>query len=504
MVDRVVSEEAIRVKPDKMQFDELMLKIRNGQIRIPDFQREFVWERSQIIRLLDSVYHHFPVGSFLFWQTDDEIQSYRRIGEIELRHDQGKSVQYVLDGQQRLTSLFACLEQARITHRVNGKKVTKSLQIYFDLDEEQFVPDPLASDRERSAVKLLGLPQIGSTTDYLALLVSLLRMINKKQPSPEHVVDWLVAEFKLSVPRARRLHRLLQPLGLYTVTDEACSPTESGHLLAQDENPRHVLRLLVDKLDYFSDLFPALATAGETTEEAAVALLAEAREDEIKPYHVRCRLKWLAGLGLGSLKGIRLLLSKEGQAQIDEIAREAEIQDRDRHEEEADKRSRYFSVREITDVSKFVDAAARLGPARRAALVRVQKRFISYPFSTIDVLEQPIDTACEIFERINNSGKILNVVDLMPWPARHGRSAAFNLRDRLNTSRFREELAKAHYDDVPDITILQCVAGILPRAVRAEEHLGHRRRLRSRTNWNATLESIRQATTTGPEGRPED
>ena len=56
MVDRVVSEEAIRVKPDKMQFDELMLKIRNGQIRIPDFQREFVWERSQIIRLLDSVY----------------------------------------------------------------------------------------------------------------------------------------------------------------------------------------------------------------------------------------------------------------------------------------------------------------------------------------------------------------------------------------------------------------------------------------------------------------
>ena len=487
MVDRVVSEEAIRVKPDKMQFDELMLKIRNGQIRIPDFQREFVWERSQIIRLLDSVYHHFPVGSFLFWQTDDEIQSYRRIGEIELRHDQGKSVQYVLDGQQRLTSLFACLEQARITHRVNGKKVTKSLQIYFDLDEEQFVPDPLASDRERSAVKLLGLPQIGSTTDYLALLVSLLRMINKKQPSPEHVVDWLVAEFKLSVPRARRLHRLLQPLGLYTVTDEACSPTESGHLLAQDENPRHVLRLLVDKLDYFSDLFPALATAGETTEEAAVALLAEAREDEIKPYHVRCRLKWLAGLGLGSLKGIRLLLSKEGQAQIDEIAREAEIQDRDRHEEEADKRSRYFSVREITDVSKFVDAAARLGPARRAALVRVQKRFISYPFSTIDVLEQPIDTACEIFERINNSGKILNVVDLMvakTW------SPAFNLRDRLN--EFREELAKAHYDDVPDITILQCVAGILTRAVRRKNILDIDK-TQIQKNWNATLESIRQA-----------
>ena len=35
----VAAEEPVRVKPDNMQFDELMLKIRNGQIRIPDFQR---------------------------------------------------------------------------------------------------------------------------------------------------------------------------------------------------------------------------------------------------------------------------------------------------------------------------------------------------------------------------------------------------------------------------------------------------------------------------------
>ena len=47
-------EESVKVKPDKIQFDELMLKIRNGNIRIPDFQREFVWERTQIISLFDS------------------------------------------------------------------------------------------------------------------------------------------------------------------------------------------------------------------------------------------------------------------------------------------------------------------------------------------------------------------------------------------------------------------------------------------------------------------
>lgn len=97
-------DELARVKPDTMRFDELMFNIRNGKIRMPDFQREFVWDLSQIISLLDSVYHYYPIGSLLFWQTDDEIQSYRRIGEIELLQDNEKSVQYVLDIQSRCKS----------------------------------------------------------------------------------------------------------------------------------------------------------------------------------------------------------------------------------------------------------------------------------------------------------------------------------------------------------------------------------------------------------------
>ena len=63
-----------KVKIDSLSFQELMLYVKKGDIRIPNFQREFVWELSQIISLLDSIYHHYPIGSFLFWRTGEEIE----------------------------------------------------------------------------------------------------------------------------------------------------------------------------------------------------------------------------------------------------------------------------------------------------------------------------------------------------------------------------------------------------------------------------------------------
>ena len=85
--------ELAKVKPETMRFDQLMLNIRDGKIRIPNFQRDFVWEQDQIISLLDSIYNHYPIGSLLFWETDEQIQSYRRVGEVELLQDNERSVQ---------------------------------------------------------------------------------------------------------------------------------------------------------------------------------------------------------------------------------------------------------------------------------------------------------------------------------------------------------------------------------------------------------------------------
>jgi hypothetical protein len=479
--------ETVKVKPDDMQFDELMVKIRNGQIRIPDFQREFVWDRSQIISLLDSVYQHFPIGSLLFWQTEDEVQSYRRIGEIELRHDSGKSVQYVLDGQQRLTSLFAALEQAKIAHRVNGKKVTKHLQIFFDLDNEVFVADPFSGAKERAASKYVGLPQIKSTDDYLSMLIDLAGYVRAKSIAMERVQEWIMRRIAVSEPDARSWRNRFRVMDLYTVKNDTCTITEAGNELFESRTALPVLRGLVNGFKYFDGILPKVLQDGSSTEDGIVEFYANELAEEVDPWHVRCRLKWLAGLGLGESHERRLVLSEEGKEVIDGVLREIEIRERDLQEQEADKRKRYFSVRQITDLDKLIEAAGVLDKDRKAALRKVSKRFTSYPFSVIYVFDQPIETACEIFERINTSGKVLNVVDLMvakSW------SPTFNLRERLAV--FRDELKREHYDDIPDITILQCVAGVIQKSVRRKDILSIKKS-EIEESWESVLESVRQA-----------
>ena len=46
-------------------------KVVDGEIRLPRFQRDFVWSRQQVLDLLDSIARSYPIGSFLLWKSDD-------------------------------------------------------------------------------------------------------------------------------------------------------------------------------------------------------------------------------------------------------------------------------------------------------------------------------------------------------------------------------------------------------------------------------------------------
>ncbi len=55
--------------------DDIISELHQGNIRIPEIQRSYVWKRSQIAKLLDSIYHGFPAGSILLWDAADAVIS---------------------------------------------------------------------------------------------------------------------------------------------------------------------------------------------------------------------------------------------------------------------------------------------------------------------------------------------------------------------------------------------------------------------------------------------
>ena len=82
-----------------------------GQIRIPAFQRDFVWDPERVVLFVDSLYKGYPYGSLLFWRANELLVHERQLGPYalpELR--EGYPIDYVLDGQQRLTSIFTCFQ----------------------------------------------------------------------------------------------------------------------------------------------------------------------------------------------------------------------------------------------------------------------------------------------------------------------------------------------------------------------------------------------------------
>src|SRR5438876_12416471 len=92
-------------------FSNLFAEIENGTIKMPQFQRDFDWSKAKSAKLLDSIVKGYPIGTFILWKTNERLRSIRNLGGTKLPDTpKGDAVKYVLDGQQRLTSLFITLK----------------------------------------------------------------------------------------------------------------------------------------------------------------------------------------------------------------------------------------------------------------------------------------------------------------------------------------------------------------------------------------------------------
>lgn len=141
------------------KYDHLFTEIDTGYIKIPKFQREFVWSKKQTAKLIDSIIKGFPIGTFIFWKTRDELRHIKNIGNTELPVLKvGESVSYVLDGQQRITSLFAVKKGLIITKdakEIHYKDICIDLSCDPDEDEEVVLSEAAQEGSFISVYKIL-------------------------------------------------------------------------------------------------------------------------------------------------------------------------------------------------------------------------------------------------------------------------------------------------------------------------------------------------------------
>ncbi len=132
-----------------------MNEIENGTIKIPQFQRDFVWTKAKSARLLDSMVKGYPIGTFILWRTKEQLRSVRNIGNAKLPDTpEGDFAKQVLDGQQRLTSLFASIKGLMVER--NGH-TDNFAEIFVDLDateEQDIVTTDVSTKQDKTYISL--------------------------------------------------------------------------------------------------------------------------------------------------------------------------------------------------------------------------------------------------------------------------------------------------------------------------------------------------------------
>lgn len=120
----------------------LLSQIDHGSIGLPDIQRPFVWKNAKIRDLLDSMYQGFPVGYLLLWQSGN-VQGSQSIG---VASKQTIPNLLIVDGQQRLTSLYAILQRKQV---IREDYTHEFIDIAFNPLEEKFAVTDAAIRRDK-------------------------------------------------------------------------------------------------------------------------------------------------------------------------------------------------------------------------------------------------------------------------------------------------------------------------------------------------------------------
>ncbi|GLJ62466.1 DUF262 domain-containing protein [Microbacterium sp. JZ70] len=119
-------------EPRAQYLNVVLRQIDRTSLRIPRFQRHFVWDESDVLELLESIKRGYPIGSVLTWKVEsaDGYFSGFRTEAFPEADERVTSFEVILDGAQRLSSLYGCLRHP---------DASPKYKIYYDADSDEFV-----------------------------------------------------------------------------------------------------------------------------------------------------------------------------------------------------------------------------------------------------------------------------------------------------------------------------------------------------------------------------
>lgn len=122
--------------------EDLVERVRRGLVRVPRFQRGLKWKSSDVVELFDSLYRGYPIGSLLFYKRAAKADRLP-LGPLIIEAPETSESWWVVDGQQRVTTLTVCLTRPMpIPTRPNKQD---PYVLFFDAENQKFEPPPASA-----------------------------------------------------------------------------------------------------------------------------------------------------------------------------------------------------------------------------------------------------------------------------------------------------------------------------------------------------------------------
>lgn len=229
-------------KTNPVQLKELLQRCGDGRLQLPEFQRSWVWDDDRIRSLIASISRSFPIGALMTLATGGEVRLQSRV--LEGLEDDPKSRSepeaLLLDGQQRMTSLYQATMLGRVVETVTAKQ--KKVKRWYYIDMQGALSEAAVRDES-----IIGVPE---------------DRVIRRDFGREVVLDLSTAE--------REYEQMMFPLSRVFDYDDWRYGFEDYWIARGDIDKRHFFRAFKDQVLESFDHYqvPVIALDKETSKEA--------------------------------------------------------------------------------------------------------------------------------------------------------------------------------------------------------------------------------------------